>query len=100
MIARISITEVSNVVSKAKLNKSVGHDYLPYEVFKNTQSCLLLTPLFNDIFDTGHIPSVWLQALIKPISKASTSDPRLPLQYRGISLFSTVGKLFWDKTGW
>ena len=32
--------------------------------------------------------------LLKPIPKNSASDRRLPLVYQGISLLSTVGKLF------
>jgi hypothetical protein len=40
------------------------------------------------------IPSIWKQAIIKPIPKSSTIDPRLPLNYRGIALLSTVYKLY------
>ena len=91
----IRLNEIQNSVLHAKNNKAVL-DYLPYEVFKNNESCEVLSVLFkfNKVFDTGVAPSVWLRALIKPIPKGSTSDPRLPLQYRGISWLSTVGNLF------
>ena len=90
----IRLNEIQNsVLQHAKYNKAVGLDNLPYEVFKNNESCEVLAVLFNKVFDTGVAPSVWLRALIKPIHKGSTSDPLLPLQYRGISLLSTVGKL-------
>ena len=85
----IRLNENQNSVLHAKNNKAVGLDNLPYEVFKNNESCEVLA-----VFDTGVAPSVWLRALIKPIPKGSTSDTRLPLQYRGITLLSTVGKLF------
>ena len=32
--------------------------------------------------------------MINPISKSSTNDPRVPLNYRGISLLSVAGKIF------
>ena len=40
------------------------------------------------------MPTIWKTAIIKPIPKSAMVDPRLPLQYRGISLLSTVYKLF------
>jgi len=86
--------EVEAVIKRAKDKKSVGGDYLPYEVFKNTISHNLLFELFNVIFKTNLVPTVWLKSLIKPIPKGGDSDPREPLQYRGISLLSTVGKLY------
>ncbi len=38
--------------------------------------------------------SAWKRAIIKPIPKKSTSDPRLPLQYKGTALLSTVYILY------
>ena len=40
------------------------------------------------------VPDVWLEALIFPIPKSSSSDPRVPLNYRGISLLSVISKLY------
>ncbi len=40
------------------------------------------------------LTSIWNLAIIKPIPKNALADPRLPLEYRGISLLSTVYKLF------
>ncbi len=34
------------------------------------------------------------KAIIKPIPKGSTTDPQLPLQYRGIALLSTSYKIY------
>ena len=59
----VSITEVSNyVVSKAEFNKAVGHDYLPYEVWKIlspvyyflSYSVLFLTMVTLLLFGNGH----------------------------------------------
>lgn len=44
-------------------------------------------------FESHIIPSVWQQAIICPILKDSNSDPRVPLNYRGISLLSTIYKM-------
>ena len=86
--------EVEKVIRDAKNNKAIGIDNLPYEIFKNRKSNGILTSLFNKKFESGITPSIWSQAIIKPIPKNSLIDPRLPLQYRGISLLSTTYKLF------
>ena len=90
----ISIEEVEKVLSNSKSNKAVGIDNLPNEIFKGNTSTLSLTTLFNKILDTSITPSIWNLAIIKPIPKNSMIDPRLPLQYRGISLLSTVYKFY------
>ena len=90
----ISENEVRKVISKAKNRKAIGIDNLPNEVLKNDVSCNLLTCLFQKIFVTHIIPSIWRLAIIKPIPKGSLTDPKLPLHYRGIALLSTVYKLY------
>ena len=42
----------------------------------------------------GRVPSLWLKAIIVPIPKGGKADPHIPLNYRGISLLSTVAKLY------
>ena len=90
----ITYGEVAKVLNKAKYRKAIGIDNLPYEVLKNEASHNILMNLFSKIFTTKITPSVWRKAIIKPIPKNSTIDPRLPLQYRGIALLSTVYKLY------
>ena len=90
----ISITEVSRALRDAKIKKSVGIDNLPNEILKNHKTMQMLHVLFQEIFETGITPSIWKTAIIKPLPKSSMTDPRLPLQYRGISLLSTLYKLF------
>ena len=90
----IDTQEVKKVIEKAKFNKSIGIDNLPNEIFKNGKSTEVITKLFNKVYDTSIVPTIWRLAIIKPIPKNSTMDPRLPLQYRGISLLSTVYKLY------
>jgi hypothetical protein len=92
--APIVENEIQKVLNKAKCNKAVGIDNLPYEIMKNSQSKTLLCQLFNKIFVSHVIPSLWRKTIVKPIPKGSTIDPRVPLQYRGIALLSTVYKLY------
>ena len=44
--------------------------------------------------DPVYIYTYILKAIIKPIPKNAQNDPRVPLNYRGVSLLSTVSKLF------
>jgi len=91
---KISKVEIKRVATNAKKGKAVGGDLLPYEVFQNPESVDLLEQLFNRVFTTNLVPTMWLKFLIKPIPKGGDADPRIPLEYRGISLLSTVGKLY------
>ena len=90
----ITMQEVSKAVCKAKLNKSPGLDGMVYDILKNSSSILLLTKLFNLCFSSRKVPDAWLQALIYPLPKSPSNDPRIPLNYRGISLLSAVSKLY------
>ena len=86
--------EVHFIVEKSKNGKGVGPDLLPYECMKNENSKNILTLLFEKIFRTCLAPTLWLRSLIKPLPKGSHLDPRLPVNFRSISLISTIGKLF------
>ena len=90
----ISKAEVEKVVYSAKNGKSVGPDKIPYEVLRNPTMISVLHEMFNLCLDTGILPTIWRQSLISPILKDKHSDNRIPLNYRGISLISTVSKLY------
>ena len=90
----ITHLEAHTCVFEAKNNKAVGLNNLPYKIFKKTNSVVILCELFNLIFESGYVPSILLKAIIKPLPKNSTLDPRISLQYRGINLFSTVSQLY------
>ena len=53
-----------------------------------------LQALFNKCFTTGIIPSAWKQGIINPIPKSTTADRTDTLNYRGITLTSSVYKLY------
>ena len=54
----------------------------------------ILHELFQKYFIYGLRPSAFCKATINPIPKNAANDPRVPLNYRGISLLSCVGKLY------
>ena len=90
----LSNEEISKTVFASKNNKAPGIDGIVYEVLKNEISVSLLTRLFNLCYTSHRIPDIWTQALISPIPKCPQNDPRVPLNYRGISLLSVLSKLY------
>ena len=72
----------------------MGIDFIPNEVLKNATVATVLTKYFNLVFSTGCLPTSWLRSIIKPIPKGAGKDPYIPMNYRGISLISCVGKLY------
>ena len=71
-----------------------GLDLISYEVVKYSQHIMLpiLKKTFNVILLTGCYPEMWCKGYIVPIFKSGCS--RKPSNYRGISIFSCLGKLF------
>ncbi|CAG2233157.1 unnamed protein product [Mytilus edulis] len=90
----ISVEEVFNVLKSSKNGKSPGYDEIPVELYKNQTMLNALTRVFNICFDSGKVPAMWSKGIITPIPKSSTSDPRDPLSYRGITLAPVSYKLY------
>jgi hypothetical protein len=86
--------EVRKTVMKAKNRKAAGVDYLPNEVYKNDIVIKVLTKLFQLCLNSGKVPSIWRRAIVAPIPKCDKNDPRVPLNYRGISLLCCSAKLY------
>ena len=86
--------DVKKALTKSKIKKAVGIDNLPNEILKSNNTLCMLHIFLAKVFDSGIMPKLWKTAIIKPLPKSSTIDPRLPLQYRGVSLLSTVYKIF------
>ena len=80
--------------SQLRTNKSAGPDTLINEFFiygKEILSTTLLI-LFNKLFGMGYFPKEWSEGFIIPLhKKGSINDVE---NYRGITLLSTLGKLF------
>ena len=92
--AAISMEEIKCSLSLAKNGKATGWDELPVEVLRNEVSAEFLHSLFNKCFETGVVPEAWSRSIINPIPKSYTADPREPAKYRGITLASSVYKLY------
>ena len=91
----ITETEIKEAIKTLKNNKSVGIDNIKNEQIK--ASYYLLTPvyikLFNLIFEHGLVPESWSVGTIKPIYK-NKGDPKMPENYRPITILRCLGKLF------
>ena len=92
--AEININELRLAIKSLKCNKAVGIDDLPAEILKCDSLLDTLLALLNKCFTTGIIPTAWKQGIINPIPKSTTTDRRDPLNYRGITLTSSVYKLY------
>lgn len=90
----ITLDEITCIIMQAKSRTATGYDEIPYSVLKFPPVIAVLQQLFQLVFDTSIIPSSWRKSIICPILKDCSSDKRLPMNYRGISLLSCVSKLY------
>ena len=91
----ITFDEVKRAINNLNRNKSsCRSDNLLNEYFLKTSDILIghLTDLFNVIFNAGYFPQQWSEGFIIPIHEKG--DKSLPNNYRGITLMSSLGKLF------
>ena len=91
-----TVDEIKSASRKLNNSKSSGpdnfiNDFFKYGCFNDTFSKVLCT-LFNKLFDTGHFPEKWSEGYIVPLHKKG--DINVASNYRGITLLSTLGKLF------
>ena len=63
-------------------------------MYKNDTAISCLHILFNVCFRTGNIPTEWGKGIINLIPKSNSNDQRVPLSYRGITLASSLYKLY------
>ena len=91
---QINDQEIITAICTLKNKKSSGFDMILNEMLKCSQSFLLnsLKKVFNHILVTGSFPNLWAKGFIVPIFKSGpTHDPS---NYRGITIGSSLGKLF------
>ncbi|CAC5400852.1 unnamed protein product [Mytilus coruscus] len=80
--SNITIDEITNIVMHAKSKSASGPDQIPYGVLKYPIIIQTLQQLFQLIFDTSIIPTIWRKAIICPVLKDPSSDLRVPMNYR------------------
>ncbi|MCG8048238.1 MAG: reverse transcriptase family protein [Candidatus Thiodiazotropha endolucinida] len=91
---KFSENEIIKAIQQLKTGRSGGPDRLINEFFIHGKHVLVPTicNLFNKIFENGYFPEQWAEGYIVPLhKKGNTNDVE---NYRGITLLSTLGKLF------
>ena len=90
----ITLEEILQCINNLKRNKAAGSDGIVNE-YIYTSCCFfpIYVKLFNLVFDSGVMPGVWIAGITKPIYK-NKGDKKNPDNYRDITLFSCLGKLF------
>ena len=87
-------SELLTAIKQLRTGASSGPDLLLNEFFKNGSETLVtyLHNLFNKLFKMGYFPENWSEGFIVPIFKKG--DINQVSNYKGITLLSTLGKLF------
>ena len=93
-----TLTELQNSISKFN-NSAPGPDEIHYTLLKElpTISLKYLLDIYNNIWISGNIPTIWKQARTIPILK-KRKDPINPTSYRPIALTSCIRKNDQPKT--
>lgn len=86
--------ELLSAIKQLRNGASSGPDLLLNEFFKHGSVSLInyMHVLFNRLFQIGYFPKQWSEGFIVPIFKKG--DINEVSNYRGITLLSTLGKLF------
>lgn len=86
--------EIKEYITRLKNKKAPGFDNIKSETLKEIVEYIItpLTYLVNKSFSTGVCPEIFKISVVKPIHKAG--DRKIPLNYRPISLISSVAKVF------
>lgn len=87
--ANILLEEVEKAQRKLPANKAPGLDSFMNEHLKGLSSIL---PMVQTIWNAGEVPEEWKTAMVCPLPK--DGDPTVLDNSRGISLMSSVSKLF------
>ena len=91
---KFTLSEIKSAISHLKGGKSAGDDHIISEFLSCGKNELkhVLVLLFNNLYEEGYFPEERATGIIVPIYKKG--DRSLPTNYRGITLTSTMSKLF------
>ena len=92
----ITSAEVVQAFRTLKIRKAPGKDGITNKGMRASlpDMCSVLNKLFNVILSTGLSPDSWKTGVNVPIYKSG--DPTNPSNYRGTTLNSSLGKLFYQ----
>ena len=92
----ITSAEVPQACGTLKNRKAPSKDGITNEIIRASlpEMCSVLSKLFNVILSTGLNPDSWKTGVNVPIYKSG--DPINPSNYRGITINSSLGKLFYQ----
>lgn len=90
----ITIEEIEESIKKLKRGKSAGHDRISPEMIINLGKYgkELLLKIFNEAWEKAIVPDDWKIGVLIPIHKKG--DTRDCTNYRGITLLSTISKVY------
>jgi hypothetical protein len=92
--SKITMSELKAVCKALKKKKSPGMDQIPNEFYKFAPDSLLdeILLFFNRVVQNGEFPENWGKIIVSPIYKKK--DPKIPSNYRPISLVNAMTKIF------
>uniref|UniRef100_A0A673IRE6 Reverse transcriptase domain-containing protein n=1 Tax=Sinocyclocheilus rhinocerous TaxID=307959 RepID=A0A673IRE6_9TELE len=91
----ITYDEIFKTIMSMSNGKATDPDGIIIEMLKAASHMLLcpfMLSLYNKILYTGDFPEAWYEAVICPLYK--NGDRNNVENYRGISLFNVLGKMF------
>ena len=84
----------SQLYVKPSCIRQQGWTRIPAEAIKSVPCVSVSHTLCTQVFHEGVVPSIWKRNIILPIPKGGSKKPRIPLNYRGISLLNTTCKVY------
>ena len=90
----INLLEVRHGLKRMKKGIAIGFDEIPSEVLYSEQCVSFLLKLYRTCFETDKVPSAWGKGIVNPIQKSASEDSRDPGGYRGVTITSSVYKLY------
>lgn len=93
-VDKITQLEIKTALKKCKNKKAAGPGSIPIELIKNGPDILieLIEELFNKCLFGDQVPKEWNLSYISSIFKKG--DKKLCQNYRGISVISSMGRLY------
>ena len=96
--SRILVTscDVSDILKKVKLGKSVGIDGIAAEhcVYSHERISVQLAMLFTSMLTHGYLPDAFMTTSIIPILKNKNGDTSAKNNYRPIAIVTAMSKIF------